>query len=250
MLCLYIAYVVLVVRYDTQQRAVKAKQEWMHSEMHETAFNNLKRSEFLNLIDFEVNYHQGIRPSGEVSGTQSVVYGDKEIKPDEVLHFSLDERNNDLARTRSQNQIKQLTQDYKESSWAKAKHVIFKATEDNLSKYRPKTFLTFLKKYVKVRRLTIPMTSNEEWCRNVDAWTPFLSVLFVLYTTGLLNIYDPIQIFIISTMFSLSILIRFNTYTSEPPGAPFSDCLIIHSFIMSIVWIWVLANIVVDLISI
>ena len=217
--------------------------------MKETTFGKMNRSEFLNLMDNEANYNLGIKPSGDISGTSSVIYEGNEIKPDEVLHFSINQ-GNDLDSKRVDNTIRRLTEDYKESSWAKAKHVVFQTSKSNEGKYRQKSLFEKVKSYIIIRRLTIPMTHTDNWNRDIDSWTPVLSSLFFLYTTELLNIYDPIQILCLSTMFSLSIVIRFNTYHSEAPGFPFSLCFILLSFVMSIMWIWMLANIVVDLISI
>ena len=71
-----------------------------------------------------------------------------------------------------------------------------------------------------------------------------------LYVSGLLNFLDPIQILVLTIALSISIALKFNTYSSEPPRSPYTGLLILHSFLMSIVWIWMLANIVVDLITI
>lgn len=207
----------------------------------------MKRSEVLSLMDYEVNYHQGIRPSGEINGTSSVIYDGDEIKPDEVLHFSLQHEVN-LDQRREDNQIMKLTDEYKESSWAKAKHVIFQASLSKMDKYQTQSFYEWVSSYFPFRRFIIPMTSTDKWNRNIDSWTPIFSVLFLLLVTDSLDIYDPIQIFVLSTMASVSILIRFNTYQSEPPPSPISELLILHSFVMSIVWVWMLANIIVDII--
>lgn len=94
------------------------------------------------------------------------------------------------------------------------------------------------------------MTHPDNWNRDIDSWTPFLATLFFLYVSGLLNPLNPVQILILSFALSISVLLRFNTYHSEPPPTPYTGMLILLGFIMSIVWIWVLANIVVDLVTI
>lgn len=238
-----------VVNHDNKERAAKAQQEWMHNEMKDTSFKRMNRSEFLNLMDDENAYNQGIIPSGDISGTSSILYDGNEMKPEELLHFSI-ESEGKINGEITEKEMQKLTTEYKETSWANAKHVVFKKSLTNADKYRAKSFFQNIFSYIQFRRLTIPMTSSDKWNRNIDSCTPFLSVLFFLFVSGLFNPLSPIQIIILSSSFSLSILMRFNTYTSEPPGSPIPSLMVFHAFIMSIVWIWTFANIVVDLITI
>lgn len=248
-LFIYILYIVFVVNHDKNERAKKAKQQWLFNEMKDTTFKRMNRSEFLNLMDDENAYYQGITPSGDISGTSSVIYEGHEINPEEMLHFSIESASK-IDEQRTENQMKRLTNEYKESSWANAKHVIFKATKTNEDKYKQISFIQYILSYVQIRRITIPMTNSDNWNRNLDSLTPFCSVLFFLLVSDLFDPLSPIQIITLSCAFSLSVIMRFNTYHSEPPSTPFTGILIFYAFVMSIVWIWMLANLVVDLITI
>jgi len=159
---------VFVVKHDNEERAVKSRQDWMFNEMKQTSFKRMNRSEFLSLMDDEVAYHQGIKPSGDISGTSSVIYDGEEIQPDEMLHFSIESAGK-IDEQRVDNQMKRLTNEYKESSWAKAKHIIFKASGSNEQKYQRESFITHTLSYIQLRRVTIPMTHPDEWNRNLDS---------------------------------------------------------------------------------
>ena len=216
--------------------------------MRETTFQRMNRSEFLNLMDEEQAYSLGIKLSGDISGTSSVIYNGEEIHPDEMLHFS--ENHLKVDEQRIEKHMKRLISDYKESAWSKVKLVLYKATRGNEQVSGIFSFLESIGSYLQIRRWTIPMTNTTEWNRNIDSFTPFLSTLFFLYVSGMLDLLNPIQILILSLTLSLSIIIRFNTYNSEPPSTPYSAMMILHSFVMSIIWVWMLASIVIDLISI
>jgi hypothetical protein len=225
LLFIYVLYIIFVVNHDNKERALKNKQKWMFNEMKDTSFKRMNRSEFLNLMDDENAYHQGIAPSGDISGTSSVIYEGDDINPEEMLHFSI-ENGSMLNEQRTENQMKRLANEYKESSWANAKHVIFKATKTNEDKYKKPSFFRHICSYIQLRRITIPMTHSDDWNRDLDSLTPFCSVLFFLLVSGLFNPLSPIQIIILSVAFSLSVIMRFNTYHSEPPGSPFTGMLI------------------------
>ena len=248
LLFLYAVYIVFVLKHDKQERNVKAKQQWMFNEMKETTFQRMNRSEFLNLMDEEKAYSLGIKLSGNISGTSSVIYDGEEIHPDEMLHFNESHLNIDEQRV--EKHMKRLISDYKESAWSKVKLVLFKATKGNQESTKYVSYLEYIFSYLQIRRWTIPMTNTSDWNRNIDSFTPFLSTLFFLYVTGMLDLINPIQILILSLAFLLSIIIRCNTYHSEPPPSPYSGWFILFSFIMSIIWIWMLASIVIDLIGI
>jgi len=157
-----------VVKHDNKERAIKAKQAWMHNELKETSFKKMNRSEFISLMDEEQAYYQGINPSGEISGTSSVVYDGEEIKPDEMLHFSIESANVKNEES-TQKAIKKLTEEYKETSWARAKHVVFDADHKKNVKYNGKSLFERLSSFIPLRRITIPMTCSEEWNRNLDS---------------------------------------------------------------------------------
>lgn len=165
---IYVLYVVFVVNYDNQETAAKAKKAWMFNEMKDTSFKRMNRSEFLNLMDDENAYRQGINPSGEISGTSSVIYEGDEIKPADVMHFSIDSGLKAPTTSKDAN-IEKLTDELKETAWANAKHVVFKHIPTNVTKYKSKSFLEYLMSFVPLRRMTIPMTNSKEWNRNLDS---------------------------------------------------------------------------------
>ena len=65
-------------------------------------------------------------------------------------------------------QIK-LDNGFKESSWAKVKHMIFKESSSNEQKYQKQYFFSHILSYIQLRRVTIPMTHPSKWNRNLDS---------------------------------------------------------------------------------
>lgn len=147
---------------------MKAKRAWMFNELKETSFKKMNRSEFLNLMDDENAYFQNINPSGEISGTSSVIYEGEEIKPAEMLHFSIESANGS-NNPKQNGDMDKLVDGLKETAWANAKHVVFQNNATNASRYKSQSFVEFLASYVPLRRMTIPMTKREEWNRNLDS---------------------------------------------------------------------------------
>lgn len=147
---MYAVYIVFVLRHDKHERSVKAKQQWMFNEMRETTFQRMNRSEFLNLMDEEQAYSLGIKLSGDISGTSSVIYNGEEIHPDEMLHFS--ENHLKVDEQRVEKHMKRLINDYKESAWSKVKLVLYKATRGNEQVSGIFSFLESIGSYLQIRR--------------------------------------------------------------------------------------------------
>jgi Ca2+/Na+ antiporter len=103
-----------------------------------------------------------------------------------------------------------------------------------------------------LRRLTIPPADNEMWNRRIAAAVPICSVFFVFAVTGFLDFKSapPIAFYVaegVALLFSL--LICFLTPLNSGP----KKAMIIFSlfaFILSIVWIWFIANILIDLLGV
>lgn len=103
-----------------------------------------------------------------------------------------------------------------------------------------------------LRRLTIPPPDNEVWNRRIAAVVPICSVFFVFTVTGMLDFKSapPIAFYVTEGVaLILSILICFLTPLNSGPKKAmifFS----IFAFILSIVWIWFIANILIDLLGV
>lgn len=103
-----------------------------------------------------------------------------------------------------------------------------------------------------MRRLTIPPADNEIWNRRIAAAVPFFSVFFVFTVTGMINFYDapPIAFYIAEGVaFIISVLICFLTPLNHGPRRGMI-LFAIFGFLLSIMWIWFIANILIDLLGV
>lgn len=103
-----------------------------------------------------------------------------------------------------------------------------------------------------MRRLTIPPSDNEMWNRRIAAAVPFCSIFFVFAVTGMINFKDapPIAFYVAEGVaLILSILICFLTPLNSGPRRGMI-IFSVFAFLLSIVWIWFIANILIDLLGV
>ena len=102
-----------------------------------------------------------------------------------------------------------------------------------------------------LRRLTIPPGSEEQWNRRFAVISPIFCILWVFYATGIWDFASapPISFYICEAIaIILSFIIFFRTPLTRPPRRS----LIVFSivcFLISILWIFFIANVLVDLMN-
>mmetsp|Transcript_33268 Transcript_33268/g.32705 ORF Transcript_33268/g.32705 Transcript_33268/m.32705 type:complete len:547 (-) Transcript_33268:112-1752(-) len=102
-----------------------------------------------------------------------------------------------------------------------------------------------------VRKLTIPPADGEQWDRNYAALSPFFSIAFVYIIVGLIDFktVPHLSFWILQGIaFTLSVLICFLTPKNHGPRRTMV-IFSVFAFIMSIVWIYFLAGILVDTVA-
>lgn len=103
-----------------------------------------------------------------------------------------------------------------------------------------------------VRRITIPPSNDENWDRRFAMVTPFGAVIFFFLCSGMIDFTGPppILFYILLGVGLLFSLITY--YTTKQQHAPEKFIIIfaLFSFVVSLVWIWWVANILVDLLSV
>lgn len=103
-----------------------------------------------------------------------------------------------------------------------------------------------------IRRLTIPPADSEMWNRRIAAVVPFFSVFWVFITTGMINFYDapPIAFYVAEGVaLIVSIIICFVTPLNHGPRRGMI-VFAVFAFLLSILWIWFFANIIIDLLGV
>ena len=103
-----------------------------------------------------------------------------------------------------------------------------------------------------IRRLTIPPPDHEQWNRRNAAVVPITSTVFVFTILGILDYKSapPIAFYVcLGIALILSVLICTRTPLNNGPRR-FMIVFSIFSFIMSIAWIWFIANILIDLLGV
>ena len=103
-----------------------------------------------------------------------------------------------------------------------------------------------------VRRLTIPPPDGEAWDRRIAAVMPFFCIFFIYVVTGFIDFTEvPHFSFWIlqGVALIISIVICFTTPLNHGPRRTMV-IFSVFSFILSIVWIWFIANILIDLIAV
>lgn len=102
-----------------------------------------------------------------------------------------------------------------------------------------------------LRRITIPPSNDEQWDRRFAMVFPICSVIFFFLVSGMIDFTEapPILFYILLGVGLLASIIIY--YTTKQQHAPQKMILLFafFAFIMSIVWIWWVANILIDLLS-
>lgn len=103
-----------------------------------------------------------------------------------------------------------------------------------------------------IRRLTIPPPDSEAWDRRLAAATPICCVFFIYAVTGFLTFTEVphFSFWVLEGIaVMLSILICFTTPLNSGPKRGMI-IFSLFSFLFSIVWIWFIANILIDLLGV
>jgi hypothetical protein len=102
-----------------------------------------------------------------------------------------------------------------------------------------------------IRRMTIPPGSSDAWDRRFACVTPVLSVVCFFLATGMIDFTGPPPFYfwiLLGIGLILSIIIWFTTKQQHAPRR-FILIYALFAFIMSIVWIYWAANVLVDVLN-
>jgi len=103
-----------------------------------------------------------------------------------------------------------------------------------------------------LRRVTIPPSDNETWDRRLATAVPIFSIFFIFSVTGIIDFRSvpPLAFWIAEGIaVILAIIIWFTTPLNKGPRRGMI-VFAIFAFILSIVWIWFIANILIDLLGV
>lgn len=102
-----------------------------------------------------------------------------------------------------------------------------------------------------LRRITIPPSNDEQWDRRFAMVFPICSVIFFFLASGMIDFTEapPIVFYILLGVGFVWSIIIF--YTCKQKHAPKRFILLyaFFAFLVSIVWIWWVANILIDMLS-
>ena len=113
-------------------------------------------------------------------------------------------------------------------------------------------FILFEGPLVLVRNLTIPKADPEDWSRFFAVLSPLFMPSFALFATGYLSLTvgnSQFPLWVLLTLIGLlcSILIYFTTNGKRRPV--YHVVFVVVSFVMSILWIYLIANELVDVLN-
>lgn len=108
----------------------------------------------------------------------------------------------------------------------------------NWTVYKPIEFLC---------RMTIPVCDKAHWNKNISTMQPTMCFLaFLVFTNEIFNFTWKTAIMFAASAL-VCVLVHFTTSKNEPPPSSIFWLWEIFAFLMSLVWIYMLANVIVDI---
>lgn len=110
----------------------------------------------------------------------------------------------------------------------------------NWTVFRPIEFLC---------RMTIPVCDKANWNKNIATMQPTMCYFaFLIFTNEIFNFTWKSSIMLAASAL-LCVVVHFTTSKDEPPPSSFFWLWEILTFLMSLAWIYMLANVIVDILT-